>query len=84
MGRVNRKQKAWVCYADSRIAGGGPMCHHVHVTLSAEEKNEAKKLAGILIPIYASIALAVFALVAVVSAPPQGELIASGATTAAR
>ena len=41
------------------------MCHHVHVTLSAEEKKEAKKLAGVLIPIYASIALAMFALVTV-------------------
>lgn len=60
------------------------MCHHVHVTLSAEEQKEANKLAGVLIPIYASIALAVFALVTVVSAPPRGELVASSATTAAR
>ena len=33
------------------------MCHHVHVTLSAEDKKEAKKLAGVLLPVYASIVL---------------------------
>jgi hypothetical protein len=60
------------------------MCHHVHVTLSAEEKKEAKKLAGVLIPVYASIALAVVTLVTVASAQRQGELIASSAVTAAR
>jgi hypothetical protein len=60
------------------------MCHHVHVTLSAEEKKEAKKIAAALIPVYASIVLAVVALVTVVSAPRPGGLIASGSVTAAR
>ena len=60
------------------------MCHHVHVTLSTEDKKEAKKLAGVLLPVYASIVLAVIALVAVTGAPRQGELIASSAPTAAR
>ena len=60
------------------------MCHHVHVTLSAEEKKEAKKLASVLIPVYASIALAVVTLVTVTSAQRPGELIASSAVTAAR
>ena len=38
------------------------MCRHVHVTLSAEEKKGVRKLAGIMIPVYASIALAVIAV----------------------
>jgi len=59
------------------------MCHHVYVTLSAEEKKEAKKLAGLIIPVYASILLAIFALVAVSSTPKQGEMIASQAAPAA-
>ena len=60
------------------------MCHHVYVMLSAEEKKEAKKFAGLMIPVYASILLAVFALVAVTSAPKQGELVASRAVPAAQ
>ena len=61
------------------------MCHHVHVTLSAEEKKDVRKLAGIMIPVYASIALAVIAVVAVSNTPRQGELIASSpASTATR
>jgi hypothetical protein len=60
------------------------MCHHVHVTLSTEDKKEAKKLAGVLLPVYASIVLAVIALVVVTGVPRQGELIASSAPAAAR
>ena len=60
------------------------MCHHVHVTLSAEDKKDVKKLSGIMIPVYASIVLAVIAVVAVTSAPRQGELIASTSVPAAR
>jgi hypothetical protein len=41
------------------------MCHHVHVTLTAEERKEARKLTGLMIPVYASIVLAVIAVVAV-------------------
>ena len=59
------------------------MCHHVHVTLSAEDKKDVKKLSGIMIPIYASIVLAVIAVVAVTSAPRQSELIASTSVPAA-
>ena len=53
------------------------MCHHVHVRLSAEDKKDVKKLSGIMLPVYASIVLAVIVVVAVASAPRQGELIAS-------
>ncbi len=53
------------------------MCHHVYVTLSAEEKKEVKKLSGFLIPVYASIVLAVIAVVALTGAPRPGEQVAA-------
>ncbi len=59
------------------------MCHHVHVTLSAEDRQAVKKLSGIMLPVYASIALAAIAVVAVGSAPPrQGEMIATASAPA--
>ena len=59
------------------------MCHHVHVTLSAEEKKDVKKLSGIMIPVYTSIVLAVVAVVTLTGAPRQGELIAATSVPAA-
>ncbi len=59
------------------------MCHHVHVTLSAEEQKDVKKLSGIMIPVYASIVLAVIAVVSVTGGPPRGELVASSSAPAA-
>ena len=59
------------------------MCHHIHVRLSAEDKQDVKKLSGIMIPVYASIVLAVIVVAAVTSAPRQGELIASASVPAA-
>ena len=59
------------------------MCHHVHVTLSAEDKKDIKKLSGVMIPVYASILLAMIVVVAVSGAPPRGELIASTSAPAA-
>ena len=53
------------------------MCHHIHVTLSAHEKQHVRKLSGILLPVYASILLAVMALAAVGSAQRSGEMIAA-------
>ena len=41
------------------------MCHRVYVMLSAEDKQDVKKLSGIMIPVYASIMLALIAVVAV-------------------
>jgi hypothetical protein len=60
------------------------MCQHVHVTLSAEDKKDVRKLAGVMIPVYASIMLAAIAVVAVASAPPKGDLVAAIATPATR
>ena len=59
------------------------MCHHVHVTLSAEERQDVKKLAGIMIPVYASIVLAMIAVVTVTGSRPQGEQIVSTSAPAA-
>ena len=61
------------------------MCHHVHVTLSADEKKEVRKLAGVMIPVYASILLAMIVVVAVANGSRQDALIAaSSAPTATR
>ena len=60
------------------------MCHHVHVTLSAEDKKDVKRLSCIMIPVYASVVLAVIAVVAVTGSHPQTELVASNSISATR
>lgn len=61
------------------------MCHHVHVTLSAEDKAVAKKITGVMIPVFASILLAIVAAVAVTATAPRShELMASASAPAAR
>jgi hypothetical protein len=45
--------------------------------LSAEDKKAAKKLSGVMIPLYASIVLAVIAVVAFTGSPQKSELIAA-------
>ena len=60
------------------------MCHRVYVTLSAEERAAAKKLSGYLIPVYASIVLAMIAVVAGTGTPRQGKQIATTSVPAAR
>jgi hypothetical protein len=63
------------------------MCHHAHirVLLTEEDRREVKKLSGIMIPVYASILLAMIAAVAVSGGPRQGEMVASSsAATATR
>jgi hypothetical protein len=59
------------------------MCHHAHVRLSAEEQKEVRKLSGLMIPIYASVVLAVVAVVSVTGGSRQGELVASTSVPAA-
>lgn len=59
------------------------MCHHLPVTLSAEDKRSVKRLTGVLIPAYAAVALAVIAALVVFHAPRSGELVASAAVPAA-
>ena len=59
------------------------MCHHVHGTLSAEDRKNVKTFAGIMIPVYASILLAVVAVVAVGGSPRSGEIIAASSASSA-
>ena len=61
------------------------MCHryHIHVMLSAEEKKEVKKLSGIMVPVYATMLVALVAFVAVTGSARQGELMASTTAPAA-
>ncbi len=59
------------------------MCHHVHVTLSPEERAYARRLTGIMIPVYAAVVLAIIAVAAVTSGPRSGELVASASAPAA-
>jgi hypothetical protein len=58
------------------------MCHRVYATLSADEKKDVKRLSGIMIPVYASVLLAMIAVVAVAGGSRQ-ELVASTAAPAA-
>ena len=61
------------------------MCHHVHirVLLTEEERRDVKKLSGILIPVYASVLLAMIAVVALSGGSRQGELIAASSAPSA-
>lgn len=60
------------------------MCHHAHahVTLSAEDKQAAKKLSGLMIPVYASVVLAAIAVLALSGVPRQGEQVAAASIAA--
>jgi len=52
------------------------MCQFSHVRLSPEEKKEVRKLSGVMIPVYASVALVLFAVVLLSHLPRSGEAIA--------
>jgi hypothetical protein len=58
------------------------MCHAVRVRLSPAEAKEARKLAGMLMPVYACVALLALAVVALSSAPRPGEQVAVASNTA--
>jgi hypothetical protein len=60
------------------------MCHHIHVTLSAEDKAAVKTVSGWMIPVYATVVLAAIAVVAASSGPRNGELVASASAPAAQ
>jgi hypothetical protein len=53
------------------------MCHHGRVRLSAEDREDAKKLSGIVVPIYATAMVALLAFVVVTGGSRQGELVTS-------
>ncbi len=58
-------------------------CQGIHVTLSREEKASARRLAGLMIPVYAVVVLAVIAVAALAGRQGAGELVASSAPPAA-
>ncbi len=60
------------------------MCHRHIVTLSAEDEKDVRKLSGFLIPIYASIVLAMFAVVAVTGTAQRGDRVASTSASTAK
>ena len=52
------------------------MCHAVRVKLSPAEQKEVRKLSGILIPIYTSVALVLFAATMFTQLPRSDETVA--------
>jgi len=52
------------------------MCRFSHVKLSPEEKKEVRKQSGVMIPIYASVALVLFAVMMLTHLPRSGDSIA--------
>ena len=52
------------------------MCQFIHVRLTPEEKKEVRKLSGVMIPIYASVAFVLFAVVVLTRFPNSGEAVA--------
>ena len=57
------------------------MCHHVHVQvkLTPAEKRAARKMYGVMIPVYASIALLMLAAVAALHQPQRGAVMTAQA-----
>jgi hypothetical protein len=53
------------------------MCHHCRIRLSAEDREDVRKLSGIMVPIYATAMVALLAFVVVTGGSRQGELVAS-------
>lgn len=53
------------------------MCHFVHARLSPSERKQVARLTGIMLPVYASIALAIFAGAYVAHTVRAGTMIAA-------
>jgi hypothetical protein len=52
------------------------MCQFIHVRLTPEEKKEVRKLSGVMIPIYASVAFVLFTALVLMRFPNSGEAVA--------
>jgi hypothetical protein len=52
------------------------MCQFSHIRLSSAEREEVKKLSGVMIPIYASVALVLLAVVVAIHVPQSDSTIA--------
>ena len=59
------------------------MCHHVHVTLSAEDKAAARKITGAMIPVFAVILLAIVAVAARTATAPHAHKVFADASVPA-
>lgn len=55
------------------------MCRAVHVRLTADEQKNVARWTGILLPVYASIALFVLAALVFTHPPRTGEMFAAAA-----
>jgi hypothetical protein len=53
------------------------MCHYGRIRLSAEDREDVRKLSGIMLPIYATAMVALLAFIVVTGGSRQGELVAS-------
>jgi hypothetical protein len=52
------------------------MCRIAHLRLSPDEKKAVRKLSEVMIPIYASIALVLLAVVTITQVPHSGDAVA--------
>jgi hypothetical protein len=59
------------------------MCRSVHVRLTPSEHKEVARWSGIMIPVYASIAVFVLVALVVTHQPRTGEMIAAAGDTTA-
>jgi hypothetical protein len=53
------------------------MCHYGHIRLNPSERKEVARWTGIMLPVYASVALFVLAALVVIHQPRTGEMIAA-------
>jgi hypothetical protein len=53
------------------------MCHYDHIRLNPSERKEVARWTGLMIPIYASIAVLVLAALVITHQPRTGEMIAA-------
>jgi len=60
-----------------------PMCRSVRAQLTPSEHKEAVRLAGIMIPVYASIAVFIVAALVITHQPRTGETVAAVADRSA-
>ena len=62
-----------------RRTGEAAMCRHVHVRLSEADERAVRKIYGVMVPVFASIALMLLATVALMQPPRQGEVLTAEA-----
>jgi hypothetical protein len=58
------------------------MCHAARAKLTPEERATARRLTGLMLPVYAVAVLAIIALTAITGGPGSGERVASASVPA--